>query len=81
MESEPDAVLAGICPLYAMPAMGRKPEAVPGRHVNEVALTLDAKAGAALDQQDPLILGLVIPRPFRGSLALGEYPFEADSRA
>jgi hypothetical protein len=33
-----------------------------------------------LDQEDPLILGLVIPGPFRGFLPLGQDPFEADSR-
>jgi hypothetical protein len=80
MKSEPNAVFVGICPRHSVSAMRRQPEAIPGRQVHELVLTFDAKLSAPLDEEDPLILGLVIPGPFRGFLPLGEDPFKADSR-
>ena len=62
VKREPDGRMRGIGPLDPMADPGRDQDPVAGSELSRLRLAVDEKPCPALQQHDPLGMGLIVPR-------------------
>jgi len=63
MDGKPHCFLIRVCPFHAVPLVAVNADVVAGFQRQDVFLSLEAQAGAPLEQNDPFVVILIIPEP------------------
>jgi hypothetical protein len=80
MEREPDGRLRRVGPLDAVAAARRNQEVIARAQRDRRGVALEAEAGAAAQQDDPLVAVLLVPAPGRRRVAPRDDALEAERR-
>ena len=81
MHREPDSGFIGARPIDTVTRMGGYKHIIAGIHGPRFGLILKPKARRTLEQQHPLVKGLIVPETRRACVPRRDDAFDAKARA